>query len=130
MLLAAMIGDIIGECGKFGLDIRKKTAGGKMSPSMEGSSIAQTRAGCPGLLVADPVVRGRFDQRPLAAHHFFYPRTPVGLSPGSFNASWHAVRAVFVSPSLLLAALACGGLCVTQQRRKNSHGSENPSVLL
>lgn len=52
MLLAAMADDIIGECGKFGLDIRRKTAGGEMSPSMKGSSIAQTRPGCPGLLVA------------------------------------------------------------------------------
>lgn len=53
MLLAAMADDIIGECEKFGLDIRKKTAcGGEMYPSMEGSSIAQTRPGCPGLLVA------------------------------------------------------------------------------
>lgn len=52
MLLAAMADDIIVECGKFGLIIRKKTAGWEMSPSMEGSSIAHTRPGYPGLLVA------------------------------------------------------------------------------
>lgn len=60
----------------------------------------------------------------------FYFHAPASPSPGPFGASWHAVRAVFVSPSLLSAALACSGLCVTQQPRKNSHDSENPSVLL
>lgn len=68
MLLAAMADDIIRECGKFGLDIRKKTAGGEMSPSMEGSSMPRQDqdAQVSSLGGNSPVVRGRLDQRPPA----------------------------------------------------------------
>lgn len=69
-------------------------------------------------------------EREVGSETFCSPFSPMGLSPGSFGASWHAVRAVFVFPGLLSAALACSGLCVTQQPRKNSHDSENPSMLL
>lgn len=61
--LAAIPDDIIGEHGKFGLDIRKKEAGGEVSPSVEISCITETRPGCQDLIGSSSVARERLDQR-------------------------------------------------------------------
>lgn len=58
-----MPADMIGERGKFGLDIRKKEAGGEVSPAMEASCIAKTGPGCQDLIGSSSVARGRLDQR-------------------------------------------------------------------
>ena len=120
--------------GSLAWILGKKKAGGEVSPSMEVSSIAQTRPGCPDLLLTTVLLQERGWIRDLLRP--LSPTCSCGSEPRFLQCRLACCKSG--SPCFSLAcflllwfASVCSGLCVSQQpRKKTSRDSENPSVLL
>lgn len=120
--------------GSLAWILGKKKAGGEVSPSMEVSSIAQTRAGCPDFILATVLLQKEGWVRDLLRPFLSVCSCEskpwfLHCHPACCKSSSHCFSlACFL---LLWFASVCSGLCVTQQPRKKNHpDSENPSVFL
>lgn len=121
LFLATTVIDVIGQCGKFGLDIRKKKSwwggvsihgGFKHRPD----KISYWQQSCCKRRVGSETSCGPF-----------YLCAPVSPSPGSFTATWLAVRAVLIVSRWL--AFCCFGLQVYAAASVLSNSLEKKNTL-